>query len=177
MPVERTLPDESSIVIGEPAEVPAPVAGSSVFVALRMVLVLALAALAIYGVVFFIKRLAKPQEARDPHLKVLAKVTLGSDSYAAVVSVGAKAWLVGGGSGGLNLISEIDDPESLETMLIEDAEKTAEAGAKRFFDFRGLFSRLGFSSRGGKNAPAGTGIDGSSHAERLRKQRDRLKGL
>ena len=177
LPEARNLPDESSFVIGEPAEVPAPVAGSSVFVALRMVLVLALAALAIYGVVFFIKRLAKPREALDPHLKVLAKVSLGSDSYAAVVSVGAKAWLVGGGSGGLNLISEIDDPESLETMLIEDAQKTAEAGTRRFFDFRALFSKMGLSSRGEKNAPPGQGVDSGSHAERLRKQRDRLKGL
>ena len=174
---EGTPPDESLIVLGEPAQVPAPVAGSSVFVALRMVLVLALAALAIYGVVFFIKRLAKPQEVRDPHLKVLAKVSLGSDSYAAVVSVGAKAWLVGGGSGGLSLISEIDDAESLETMLIEDAQKNAEAGARRVFDFRALLSRVGFSSRGEKNAQSGPDIDRSSHAERLRKQRDRLKGL
>ena len=177
LPGARTLPDETSIVIGEPSEVPAPVAASSAFVALRMVLVLALAALAIYGVVFFIKRLAKPQEARNPHLKVLAKVSLGSDSYAAVVSVGAKAWLVGGGSGGLNLISEINDPESLETMLIEDAQKTAEAGARRFFDLRALLSRMGFSSRGEKNAPPGPDIDGGSRTERLRKQRDRLKGL
>ena len=177
LPGVRLLPDETSIVIGEPSEVPAPVAGSSVFVALRMVLVLALAALAIYGVVFFIKRLAKPQAARDPHLKVLAKVALGNDSYAAVISVGAKAWLVGGGSGGLNLISEIDDPESLETMLIEDAQKTAEAGARRFFDLRALFSRMGLSSRGEKNTPPGQEADSGSRADRLRKQRDRLKGL
>ena len=171
----RTLPDESSIIIGEPPEVPAPVAGSSVFVALRMVLVLALAALAIYGVVFFIKRLSKPREAQDPHLKVLAKVSLGNDSFAAVVSVGPKAWLVGGGSGGVHLISEIDDTESLETMLIEDAQKTADTGAKRFFDFRALFSRMGFSSRKEKNTPSETAA--SSHAEELRKQHERLKGL
>jgi len=157
--------DESAIILGEVPNVPAPAGGSSIFVVLRMVLVLALAALAIYGVVFFIKRLARPQESRDPHLKVLARVPLGNDSFAAVVSVGPKAWLVGGGSGGVNLISEIDDPESLETMLIDDARRTAESGARRFMDFRSLISK-------GKNdAP------GSSHAENLRKQRERLKGL
>ena len=128
-----------------------PVSGgpSSIAVVLRMLLVLALAALAIYGVVFFIKRLARPRESKDPHLKVLARVPLSSDSFAAVVSVGPKAWLVGGGSGGVNLISEIDDTETLETMLLDDARRTAETETRGLIDFRSL----------------------------LRKQRERLRGL
>ena len=164
--------DESSIVIGEPPPVaPASGNGSSIFVVLRMVLVLALAALAIYGVVFFIKRLARPQESRDPHLKVLARVPLGSDSFAAVVSVGPKAWLVGGGSGGVNLISEIDDIESLETMLLDDARRSAEAETRGLIDFRSLLKRFGGGSRDKDTSP------GSSHAQTLRKQRERLRGL
>jgi flagellar protein FliO/FliZ len=147
-----------------------------------MVLVLALAALAIYGVVYFIKRLARPQEIRDPHLKVLARIPLGSDSFAAVLSLGARAWLVGGGSGGINLISEVDDAESLETMLLDDARKNAETGRK-FPDFRSLLGRLG-SSQGDKRVYS-AGADGRSppeppgvtQAEALRKQRERLKGL
>jgi len=142
--------DESTILIGEtPGGAPAPAGGSSVFVVLRMVLVLALAALAIYGVVFFMKRLARPKQSRDPHLKVLARVPLSSDTFAAVLSVGPKAWLVAGGSGGINLISEIDDTESLETMLLDDARRGADEGTGSFIDFRSL----------------------------LRKKRDRLKGL
>ena len=142
--------DESTIIIGETPGAPAaPPGGSSVFVVIRMVLVLALAALAIYGVVFFMKRLARPRQSRDPHLKVLARVPLGSDTFAAVLSVGPKAWLVGGGSGGINLISEIDDTESLETMLLDDARRSSEEGTRSFIDFRSL----------------------------LRKQRDRLKGM
>ena len=165
-----TAVDESSIIIGETQ--PAPVSGSSssVGVLLRMVLVLALAALAIYGVVFFIKRMARPQEIRDPNLKVLARVPLGSDSFAAVVSVGAKAWLVGGGSGGVSLISEINDNESLETMLLEDARRSAETGS-RFFDFRLFLSKLGRSGE----KPGSRG-DAGSHVESLRKQRERLRG-
>jgi flagellar protein FliO/FliZ len=120
-------------------------------------------------VVFFIKRLAKPQESRDPHLKVLARVPLGSDSFAAVVSVGPKAWLVGGGSGGVSLISEVDDTESLETMLLDDARRTSEAGTKRFFDFHSLLRRFGASQE--------NRLPGNSHAENLREQRERLKRL
>ena len=161
--------DESTIIIGEPTpDIPVPESGASVFVMLRMILVLALAALAIYGVVYFIKRMSKPQVARDPHLKVLARVPLSGDTFAAVLSVGAKAWLVGGGSGGLNLISEIDETESLEAMLIDEARKTSETGTRPLVDFRSLMARFGK----GNQQP----LD-NSHAEALRKQRERLKDL
>ena len=148
----------------------APAGGASTFVVIRMVLVLAVAALAIYGVVFFFKRLARPQESRDPHLKLLAKVPLSSDSYAAVISVGGKAWLVGGGSGGLNLISEISDTETLETLLLDDARKNAGADFKGL-DFQSLLRRF----RG--NAAARTGMPAGSFSDRLRKQHERVRGL
>ena len=175
----QSVTDESSIIIGDAPAAAVPSGGSSVLVVLRMVLVLALAALAIYGIVFFIKRLARPRERRDPYLKVLARVPLGSDSFAAVVSVGAKAWLVGGGSGGVNLISEIDDPESLETMLLDDAQRAAGGGAG-FIDFRSLIKKLGGGSRedsGGARSDTGSPAEKGSLVENLRKQRERLKGL
>ena len=163
--------DESSIILGEAPVIPAAASTSSVWVVFRMVLVLALAALAIYGVIFFIKRLAKPQVSRDPNLKVLARVSLGNESSVAVISLGAKAWLVGIGSGGINLISEIDDAESLETLLLEDARRNAETGARGFIDFHSLLDRFGKSREKNPELP------GASHAENLRKQRERLKGL
>jgi flagellar protein FliO/FliZ len=170
------LVDESAIILGEALDSPLPSGGSSIFVALRMVLVLALAALAIYGVVFFIKRIARPRENPDPYLKILARVPLSSDSVAAVISLGAKAWLVGGGSGGVNLISEVEDAESLETMLLEDARKTAET--RRFFDFRSIlhFGRGG-KKTGGPSMENDSHIESGSPMESLRKQRERLKGL
>ena len=178
--------DESTIILGETVTAPAPENGSSIFIVLRMVLVLALAALAIYGVVFFIKRLARPQEIRDPNLKVLARVPLGSDSFAAVISVGARAWLVGGGSSGVSLISEIEETESLETMLLDDARRNAEQGGRRIISFRALISKLGGSRDRGSGVPrtgpgpfseSGSLEEGGSLSESLRKQRERLKGL
>ena len=170
------LPDESTILLGESSpDIPAPAGGSSIFVVLRMVLVLGLAALAIYGVVFFIKRIARPREYPDPYLKVLARHSLGSDSYVAVVSVGAKAWLIGGGTGSVNLISEIEDTETLETMLLDDARKIAESGTRGFIDFRSFFRRLK-----GKPGPYRQDMDGDisgNHAQTLRRQQERLRGL
>jgi flagellar protein FliO/FliZ len=160
---------EEDIVIGDPLPSVPGGGTSSILVVLRMVLVLALAALAIYGVVFFIKRMSRSPELRDPNLKVLARVPLGGGgAFAAVVSVGSKAWLVGGGDGGVSLIAEIDEAEALETMLLDEARKTAESGNARFPDFRSLLRRL--SGGGRDNRP-------ENHAESLRKQRDRLKGL
>ena len=180
-PIAAAAVDESAIILGETIAAPAPVGGSSVFVVFRMVFVLALAALAIYGVVFFIKRLARPQEIRDPHLKVLARTPLSNDSFAAVISLGAKAWLVAGATGTVNLISEINDPESLETMLLDDSQRVAETKPLNFIS---LLRRFG-AYRGRKenktpgNFPADSSppAGNSTFAESLRQQGDRLRGL
>jgi flagellar protein FliO/FliZ len=131
-----------------------------------MVLVLALAALAIYGVVFFIKRLSRPPQSRDPHLRVLARTPLGPGTFAAVVSVGSKAWLIGGGDGGISLLAEIEEQEAVAAMLADDARKAGEAPL-RFGDFKTLLRRLG-------GAPAGDSLTGY-HAESLRHKGERLK--
>ena len=167
---DSTRVDETTIILGEAPEIPAATTGSTTFVVFRMVLVLALAALAIYGVVLFIKRLTRPQENRDPHLKVLARTPLSNDTYAAVISVGAKAWLVCGGAGAVNLISEIDDKEPLESMLLDEANRSQDT--RRFTDFRSLLSRFSPSKKN-KN----TGIDNNAFStEFLRNQRERLRG-
>jgi flagellar protein FliO/FliZ len=164
------LSAENTILLGEDAPAQATGGTSSVWIMVRMVLVLALAALAIYGVVFFVKRLARPAEARDPHLKVLASASLGGGSFTAVVSIGSKAWLVGCGDGGVNLIAEVEEQEALEAMLIDYAGKEAETKRPRLMDFRSLLRNMGR----GKEAGEGPG---NSHADVIRKQRDRLKGL
>ena len=172
--------DESSIILGEAPVVPPPSGASSIFIVFRMVLVLALAALAIYGVVFFIKRLARPRETADPYLKVLARTVLSSDTFAAVLAVGSKAWLVAGGPGGINLISEIDDNETLETMMLEEERRAAESGAKTFIDFRSLLSKFGAPGRVAKipssHAKSSSITESGSLAESLRRQRERLRG-
>jgi flagellar biogenesis protein FliO len=141
-----------------------------------MVLVLALAALAIYGVVYGIKKVSRPRAAQDPHLKVLARTPLSTDTYAAVLSLGGKAWLVGGASGGVNLLAEITDTETLETLLLEDAENAA---APAGLNFRTLMQR--FTGRHARQAgaepasPSAASAVGGSFLDRLRKRRERLQ--
>jgi flagellar protein FliO/FliZ len=161
---------EEAFVLGEE---PAAVSGggpASLGVVIRMVLVLALVALAIYGIVFFFKRISRPPQSKDPNLKILASAPLGSNRFVHVVSLGKQAWLIGAGDGGVNHIADIEDQETIETLLIEDAEKT---GNGRVNTFASLLRRIGSAI-----APAkGPQPEGFVQGDLLRKQRDRLKRL
>jgi flagellar protein FliO/FliZ len=158
---EQNLPVEG----GDDAA-PIPVGGAgSVWGIVRMLLVLALAAAAIYGVVFFIKKGARRADTLDPYLKVLAGVHLGGGRYAQVLSLGSKAWLVGVSDGGVTLISEIEDKEILDTMLLDDSKKSAERGAGGALDFKAILSRFGVNVKSGLPGP-----------ENIRKRRERLRG-
>ena len=158
---------ERSLVIEEGAEAAAPSSGPSIWTVFRMILTLALAAAAIYGVVFLIRRPSKQavNVNDDPFLKVLANAHLGSNRYAHVVAVGGRAWLLGSSDGGVNLIGEIEDKDILNAMMLEDSRKSAPAQG-RFLDFLGILRRLG--------VPAETSVPGAGD---IRKRRERLKRL
>jgi len=157
---------EQSLMFGEEAVSVNPPAGVDTWAIVRMILVLVLAAAAIYGVVFLFKRASKQAPNNDPFLKILANAHLGSNRYVHVVSVGSKAWLLGSCDGGVTEIGEIDDPDIINAMLLEDSRKAAESSQGRFPDFTALLRRMGASSK--KTAPG---------ADVIRKRRERLKGL
>jgi flagellar biogenesis protein FliO len=165
---ESALPNaERGLFLGETAAPAALESPSSVFTLLRMVLVLALVALAVYGVIFFIKRAGRPRGLEDPHLRVLARVNLGGTSSAAVLAVGTRAWLGGAGEGGVSLITELEEQEALDAMFLDESARKEEAGKNRFADFRSLFRQV---RRDLPPAPP-------PGAESLRQRRDRLRGL
>jgi len=144
---------------------PARSSGASVWIFIRMILVLALAAAAIYGIVFFLRKTSKQISSNDPFLKILASSHLGFNRYVHIASVGSKAWLLGASEGGVNLISEIDDKEIIDAMLLEDSKKSTETQS-RLSDFLSILRRLG--------TPAQTR---SISVDEIRKNRERLKGL
>jgi flagellar protein FliO/FliZ len=162
---ERLRAAERAFVLDEGAAGTVQATGPSIWAAIRMLLILTLAAVAIYGVVFLIKRSSRQTVVNDPFLKVLASSHLGSNRYAHVVSVGSKAWLLGSSDGGVNLIGEIDDKDIVNAMLLEDSRKSEEAPG-RFPDFLSMLRRLGASVE-----------TKSSGADDIRKRRERLKGM
>ena len=161
-------PNPESLIVfdgsGEGEEITAPGTLSG-FATLRVALVLALSAAAIYGVVFFLRRLAKPPVAADLYLKVLARTPLGSGGSVAVVSVGTRAWLVGAADGGVSLIAELTDQELVDAMLLDNSRNGGGGGSKPM-NFSALLRRLG---GGGNGKRLGAGD--------LRKRRERLDKL
>ena len=156
---------ESAMSLGEGSASAVYGSGTGTWAIVRMVLVLILASAAVYGVVFLFKRASKPTQINDPFLKVLANAHLGSNRYVHVVSVGNKTWLLGASEGAVNLISEIEDTDVINAMLLEDSKKTAQSPGK-LPSFVAMLKRMGASAQ--TNAPG---------ADEIRKRRERLKGL
>jgi flagellar protein FliO/FliZ len=128
-----------------------------------MVLVLALVAGIIYLVVFFLRRVSRPQAEQNPHLKILASTHLGNGRFVHVVSLGNQAWLVGAGEGGINHIADINDKEALDAMLLEASRRSAEE-INPVSGFRSLLKRLSAS-----------GDSGESRLLNIKKRRERFK--
>jgi flagellar protein FliO/FliZ len=84
----------------------------------------------------------------------------------AVVAVGSKAWLVGAGDSGVNLISEIEDQEMVDAMLLDESRNGPDNGAPKFSNFSALLRRLG-------GGPSSKRLG----ADDLRKRRERLNKL
>jgi flagellar biogenesis protein FliO len=174
------LAGEREIFLGEeppglPVASPGPVSG---FAVLRTVLLLILAAAAIYGVVYVVRKLSRPQELLDPNLRILASARLGPNRFVHVLALGTKGWLVGSGEGGISHIADSTDQEALDTLFLEESRRNAETNSGRW-DFRSLLRRLGIVDRGtGPHAripPEGTQT--SIQPDEIRRRRERLKGL
>jgi flagellar protein FliO/FliZ len=159
---------EQAILLGTP---PTPGAAqaqgpASVFVIIRMILVLVLAAAAIYGVVWFIKKASRRTEPKDPNLHVLSSVHLGLNRYVHIVSVGSQAWLLGAADGGVALITEIEDKDIVNAMLLADSQKSGVPGPGGIIDFKSMLRRFGLTPDGKAPTP-----------DSIKKRRERLKGL
>jgi len=141
-------------------------AGPSIWSVIRMILVLALAAAAIYGAVFLIKKSTKQTVGSDPFLKVLASSHLGSNRYVHVVYVGSKAYLVGSSDGGVNLIDEVNDKETVDAMLLDDSRRAADSPRGNLASFLSILKKI--------RAPLNPKMPG---ADEIRRRRERLKDL
>lgn len=134
---------------------------------LRMILTLGLVLGLIWVAFRLIRRAARPKASQDAFIRVLASTPLGTGRWLYVVSLGAKAFLVGASDTTISLIHEVDDPELIDEMKLRSA--TAPQDETR--DFSTLLS--GFLKPVSKHrAEAAKGIPGSDF---LSRQRDRLK--
>ncbi|MDR0684895.1 MAG: flagellar biosynthetic protein FliO [Spirochaetaceae bacterium] len=172
---------ERAYLWGEGAAAPESAGGvSSVWVVFRTVIVLALAAAAIYGIVYFLKRGRTGELPDDTYLKVLARTPINIKTAAAVIAVGGRAWLVGLSDANVSLISEITDTETVDAMLLAYSERAA--GSNNAANFTSLLRR--FAGGGRTREAAGTAAEGpadisvdTSQPLNLQRNRERLKNL
>lgn len=147
---------------------------------LRMILVLALVIGLIYAFVWFLKRFTSQKAESQEIINLLSTRPLKGDAALHLVEVGSRVFLVGSCSNSVNLVSEIDDAESIDTIRLEASmvPRPVSVGfAKMFKDRFGTAAKVE-NAEGSPDQPIEkTGRQDSDPASFLRTQRDRLKDL
>ena len=167
------LPDEQSLLIpsGQPnaGALSKPVKTFGVWDFVQMILILALVVGGIYLLFYFLKKAGGKKLPDNDLIDVLSSRTLQQNRSLHLVEVGRQLFLVGSAEGGVSLVAEIHDKETVDEIRIRASEKGSLLGRRNFRDiFSGMFNR-------------GGGMQfGASLAESMgfmKRQRERLKKL
>ncbi|MDA3948786.1 MAG: flagellar biosynthetic protein FliO [Spirochaeta sp.] len=158
---------------------------------LRMLLVLLMVIGAIYGVISLLRRRVPAEsEDEDSPIRILASRTVGTTHEIHAVMIGSHVLVLGAGADGLQLITRVEDQETIDELVL--AHSTQSGRRARGRTFGAVFGRwLGnlavpgsagsATSRGGRgNAPGSAGASGGAAGDGLsffRTQHDRLRNL
>jgi flagellar protein FliO/FliZ len=166
--------DESKIplgstVTGGTATNAAPVQpatpGVSTWDFLRMILILACVIVVIYLLFWLLRRGAGRRVPENDLIRVLGTRGLSGSKALHLVEVGSSIYLVGSSDGGVELIAEITEKESLDAVRLKAAEQPAEGRRT----FQQTLSEIFRPARKPFSIGDGIGL--------LRGQRERLKKL
>jgi flagellar protein FliO/FliZ len=166
--------DESKIPLGSapaggpaaaPAAAAAPSGGVSTWDFVRMILVLACVLGVIYVLFWLLRRGAGKRVQENDLIRVMGSRGLSGSRALHLVEVGSSVFLVGSSDGGVELISEITDKESLDSLRLKAAEQ-APAGRRTFAQALGEIFR-----------PAARPFSIGDGIGFLKGQRERLKKL
>jgi flagellar protein FliO/FliZ len=130
-----------------------------------MLLVLAAVVVVIYIVFWLIRRGTRPRAPENDLIRVLGSRGLAGNRALHLVEVGTSMYLVGSADGGVQLIAEITDKESIDSVRLKSAE--AAPGWKRTFSQ--ILSEIFRPAKRTFSVGEGIGF--------LKGQRDRLKKL
>ena len=139
--------------------------GVSTWDFLRMLLILAGVVGAIYALFWLLRRGSGKRIPQNDLIRVLGSRSLAGNRSLHLVEVGTSVYLVGSSDGGVELISEITDKESLDSVRLKAAEETP--AARR--SFQHLLSEIFRPAKKPFSLRESVGF--------LRTQRDRLKKL
>jgi flagellar biogenesis protein FliO len=135
----------------------------------RMFVVLAAVVGCIYLLFWLLRRGMRPKAPENEQIRLLGSRSLAGNRALHLVEVGRSVYLVGSAEGGVNLVAEVKDQETIDAIRVQAAE--AGGGTRR--TFAETLSRI-FSP--GKPGPQ-KGPGPADGADFLRKSRDRLRRL
>lgn len=130
--VESSVLDESQILLGETnPESQITFSGdesnlekSSVWLFVRMILVLILVIVAIYALMKFFKKKSTEVKSSDDFLRSVSSLSFGPGKSVEIVTVIDKAYVLGVTEKSINLIAEIDDKELIESLNLNHDKKS-----------------------------------------------------
>ena len=140
----------------------------STFDFVRMVLVLAAVVGAIYLIFFLIRRGSAARVNENDLITLLGSKTLGGNRNLHLVRVGTGVYLVGAADESINLLAEITDKESLDSIQLDSATALASPSRRSFTDV------LGELFQGARRSQVAAS-QGDSFLERQRQRVERLR--
>ncbi|MCM1321098.1 MAG: flagellar biosynthetic protein FliO [Bacteroides sp.] len=147
---------------------------STLYLLVRMILVLICVVAAVYGIFYFFRRMTNTAVPQNPYLKNPVSLALGQGKSVHVVTLGDRAYLVGAADSSVGLIAEIADKELIDAMnLHADAQP---AGKPK--DFASLLAAFFPEKKtGGESARIFAKTTAEATADELRKQQNRLQQM
>ncbi|RKX68583.1 MAG: hypothetical protein DRP60_17775 [Spirochaetes bacterium] len=155
--------DENADAGQTPGDVQMPGVGFGDFI--RVIIVLAVVIALIYAFVWMLKKFTGTKAEGSVAIRLYSTQPLKGDAALHLVEAGKRIYLIGSSGNSVNLISEIDDKESIDEIHMKASLAPTGGG--------GGFARL-FKDRFGSGASE---ADETDHVSFLRKQRERLKDL
>ena len=138
----------------------------SVWDFVRMLLVLGGVLAFIYFIFFLLKKAGNPKIVSDSTINVISTQNLASGRSLHLIEIGPQVFLIGSGESSVQLISEITDKETLDTIKLDQSVKND--NNKTFTDtFMGIFK--GEGNQNNKTDSTQIGF--------IQKQRERLRNM
>ena len=99
----------------------------------RMLIILGCVIGVIYLFFFFLKKGMKKKMPKNDLVKVITTTPLQGHDVVYLIQIGLQYFLVGSGGGGLSLISQITDKETIDSIMLKVTEETP-IGKQSFSD-------------------------------------------
>ncbi len=148
---------------------------------LRMVLVLMMVVVAVYGVVAFLRRRVPGNDAVDDQspIKILATQPLGAGKDLHAVMIGRQVLVIGSGDGAIQVLTTVEDKETIDELILAHSRKAPPPKT-----FGGMLSRWashaavpGSGAEGAAGSPSGGSSTASAARTFLSGQRERLRQM